>query len=168
MITQGVIGMDASTKWSVRVTLGIVAFAIVLSAAGPAVAAEPCCVITSIDQFHWIVTAKEKSGSARSFTFSVDDKLINTLKVGNGIYANFKTREVSLDGKKSCCRILTGPTASSKPPANTSCPSGFYGPNCVPCSCSPEGTEKCSDGISGSGACICKPGYSGANCVTKN
>ena len=63
---------------------------------------EACCRITSIDRvgpIDAIVTAKVNS-SGQTFQFKVSNAaLLNSLKVGQGIFANFKTQQVSLDGK---------------------------------------------------------------------
>ena len=79
----------------------------VLAAAPEAVAASPCCGITRIDVKSQLVTAKE-NGTGRTFTFKVSDvKLLNSLRVGQGVYANFGTKQVSIDGKASCCSMVS-------------------------------------------------------------
>ncbi len=68
--------------------------------------------MTSIDQKSSVVSAKENA-TGRAFQFKVGDgKLLGSLRVGQAVYANFKTNQVSLDGKAACCSILTGPTGS--------------------------------------------------------
>ena len=69
-------------------------------------AAEPCCGITSIDKTTGRVTAVVKQ-TGRSFTFEVKSaQTLAGLKVGQGIYANLSGKQVSLDGKSACCRII--------------------------------------------------------------
>ncbi|HSE48686.1 MAG TPA: hypothetical protein VLA96_05710 [Terriglobales bacterium] len=69
-------------------------------------AAEPCCSITSIDQATGRVTAVVKQ-TGRRFTFEVKNaQTLAGLKVGQGIYANLTGKQVSLDGKSACCRII--------------------------------------------------------------
>jgi hypothetical protein len=71
--------------------------------------AKACCEILSVDARAGLVEAKEKE-SGRVFKFEVKDvKSRSSLKVGQMIYANFKTREVSLDGRAACCSITALP-----------------------------------------------------------
>jgi hypothetical protein len=89
-----------------------------LSTPNPAV---PCCNITAIYTSTGVVTAKENATS-RTFEFRVTNAaLLKSLKVGQGVYANFRAKQVSLDGKTACCQITSGPSAP-KPmaPANGS------------------------------------------------
>ncbi len=90
----------------------------------PAVAAEPCCQITSIDTSGGTVTAKE-SASQRTFQFTVKDRLLlSRLKVGQRIYANFNSKQVSVDGRVFCCPIVTISAAAPQPaPRPTTAPS---------------------------------------------
>jgi hypothetical protein len=53
------------------------------------------------------------------FTFQVSNpRSLATLKIGQGVYANFTTKQVSLDGRSSCCAITSGPSpaTSAAPP----------------------------------------------------
>jgi len=72
---------------------------------------QPCCSITSIDAATGVVTAKMIS-SDQSFKFAVKGAgLLNSLKVGQSVYANFKTHQVSVDGVQPCCDVIsTGAT----------------------------------------------------------
>ncbi len=66
----------------------------------------PCCEITAIDARTGIVTAKVKATS-RTFQFAVKSPAtLRSLKIGQGVHANLTTREVSLDGRAVCCRIV--------------------------------------------------------------
>ena len=77
-------------------------------------AADACCGVTNITKSGQI-TAQETHG-ARTFQFQVPDpSLLRGLRVGSPVYANFDTRQVSLDGKKSCCTILRISTAAKQP-----------------------------------------------------
>jgi hypothetical protein len=65
------------------------------------------------------VTAQETRG-ARTFEFQVADPALRRgLRVGSPVYANFDTKQVSLDGKKSCCTILKISTAAKQPVPGT-------------------------------------------------
>jgi len=90
----------------------------------PAAAAEPCCQITGIDTSRGTVTAKE-SASQRTFQFTVKDRLLlSGLKVGQRIYANFNTKQVSVDGGSFCCAIVSiSATAPQPAPRPTTAPS---------------------------------------------
>jgi len=89
-----------------RAMLGL-AVLFVLAAALNAYAAEPCCAITGIDQKSGTVTARENA-TRRVFTFKVTDaKLLSSLKVGQGVFANFTARQVSVNGFDPCCNITS-------------------------------------------------------------
>ena len=75
---------------------------------------NPCCAITSIDATSGVVTAKVNS-TGKSFQFKVSDAaLLNSLKAGQGVFANFKTQRVSVNGLQPCCQI-TSLGAGAKP-----------------------------------------------------
>jgi len=81
-------------------------------------AAPPCCGVTSIAK-NGQITAKETNG-ARTFQFQVADPALRSkLRVGSPVYANFDTKQVSLDGKKPCCKILNISTAAKQPMPGT-------------------------------------------------
>jgi hypothetical protein len=100
--------------------------AVLLVALAPAARAQALvpCVITAIDARTGIVSAKvNASGAAFQFRvvaqFGVTDaKLLAGLRVGQTVYANLTTNQVSLDGKKMCCVITSPP----QPPANAGAP----------------------------------------------
>jgi hypothetical protein len=83
---------------------------------GPATQAQtPCCSITAIDARTATVTAKVNA-TAQTFEFRVSDaKLLANLRVGQAVFANFTTKQVSLDGKTVAGTIVSGPTPA--PPA---------------------------------------------------
>ncbi|HEY7649052.1 MAG TPA: hypothetical protein VID04_08620 [Methylomirabilota bacterium] len=79
---------------------------VTISLAGNAPA--PCCRISAIHLASGIVTGSDKT-SGRRFQFRVaDTKLLFGLRVGQPIFANFKTMRVSLrsDGSTPCCQIM--------------------------------------------------------------
>src|SRR5437870_6605766 len=77
-------------------------------------AAEPCCSITGIDQRAGVVTARE-TATGRVFQFRPQNAaLLNQLKVGQEIYANFARAQVSVDGASPCCTIV-GAKATATP-----------------------------------------------------
>ena len=114
------------------------------------------------------------------------------LTVGQKVFANFTTKQVSLDGSHAVgtiqylctppptqpcpasaatctMQVLTTPGCSAvsyQTSTPASCKPGFYGALCSPCPCSPQGI--CSQGITGNGSCTCQPGYSGPTCSTHN
>ena len=74
-----------------------------------------CCTITSIDAEKGLVTAKERS-TERTFLFTVSDRsVLASLRVGRPVYANYRTNEVSVDGKKACCAIVGAAVATTRP-----------------------------------------------------
>ncbi|HXM96143.1 MAG TPA: GH25 family lysozyme [Candidatus Dormibacteraeota bacterium] len=98
-----------------------------------------CCTITAIDTSTGVVTAKENA-TGKIFQFKVTDAaLLRSLKVGQGVYANFSMKQVSLDGSTVCCSIISSgatpppplpPAAGSSvnspasPPTKTNLPAG--------------------------------------------
>ncbi len=111
----------------------------------------PCCGITAIDTKTHEVTAKENA-TGKIFQFNVADAaLLNTLKVGQGVHANFDAGQVSLDGLESCCRIVRLPPASGSTPPSSSPPTGGgSGSNSVCAGPSTlEGVDLSSVGLSG-------------------
>lgn len=78
---------------------------------GPQV--KPCCAITVLDPRAATATAKE-NGASRTFVFKVPNaRLFATVHVGTPVYANFSTKQVSLDGKSVCCQIIRTNTPSA-------------------------------------------------------
>ena len=102
------------------VVVGGLAMFFCLAGAPMASAAPPCCGVTNIAKDGQI-TAKEANGT-RTFQFHVADPAqLRGLRVGAPVYANFDTKQVSLDGKKPCCKILNVTTAAKQPaPGETS------------------------------------------------
>ena len=95
------------TCWRGRFVLAAVLFGVICGLGTTARAAAPCCAVTSIDVKNAVVTAKE-SATGRTFTFKVADvKLLKSLRVGQGVYANFAKKQVSVDGVAPCCNILS-------------------------------------------------------------
>jgi len=89
-----------------------------LAGASTASAAAPCCGVTNIAK-NGLITAQETRG-ARTFQFQVADSALRSkLRVGSPVYANFATKQVSLDGKKPCCKILKISTAAKQPVPGT-------------------------------------------------
>ena len=85
---------------------------------GPAAAAEACCNVTNIAN-DGEITAQESRG-ARTFQFQVADPALRSkLRVGTPVYANFDTKQVSLDGKKPCCTIVKISSATKQPVPGT-------------------------------------------------
>jgi lysozyme len=80
----------------------------------------PCCSITAINTSTGLVTAKENA-TGKIFQFKVTNAaLLNSLKIGQGVYANFATGQVSLDGSTMCCSIMPPAPPPPLPPANGS------------------------------------------------
>lgn len=71
----------------------------------------PCCNITAMDANTGVVTATE-SATGKIFQFKVTDSALrNSLKVGQGVYANFGASKVSVDGVTPCCGIVSAAAA---------------------------------------------------------
>ena len=90
-------------------------------------AQETPCRVIAIDKSMGVVTAKVeasaegvsagKAAVGQTFAFHVRDSWrLKTLNVGQGVYANFRTKHVSLDGKQVVGTIgAMGPTPSRAP-----------------------------------------------------
>lgn len=91
----------------------ILAFTL-LALAPPVQAAAPCCAITGINARTGLVTAKVNA-TGQVFTFQVSNaRLLNLLRVGQGVYANFAGKQVSVDGVAPCCAIVSLPATLPK------------------------------------------------------
>jgi hypothetical protein len=66
---------------------------------------KPCCTITAVDARSAVASARVNA-TAQLFQFKVTPALATSLRPGQGVYANFSSRQVSLDGKTVCCTII--------------------------------------------------------------
>jgi len=86
----------------------------------PLYAALPCCTITAVDSRTGLVTGKENA-TGRMFQFQAGNAaLLKLLRPGTEVYANFTGKQVSLDGRNSCCQIVSvsaGPPSATTPVA---------------------------------------------------
>jgi hypothetical protein len=73
---------------------------------GAATAAAPCCAITAIDQRTGIVTAVDSADNS-TIQFKPAASLLRSLKVGQKVYVDPRTRKVSLDGAAPCCNAVS-------------------------------------------------------------
>src|SRR5205807_1982424 len=90
---------------------------LILLLVGQAHAVQPCCDITSIDTRTGVVTAREKA-SGQTFQFAASPALLRTLRLGQGVYANLRARQVSIDGRSACCNIVNIGPAGNTPPSS--------------------------------------------------
>jgi hypothetical protein len=108
--------MDSAMSYRRRVatTAGALVLGLVF-AARPADAAPPapCCEVTAIDAPHGIATAKV-TATGKTFQFrAARPETFRALKLGQHVYANLKTGQVSLDGASVCCEIVATPVAAA-------------------------------------------------------
>jgi hypothetical protein len=89
----------------------------------------PCCSVTAVDAATGIVSARVNATGA-TFQFKVANAtLLKGLRVGQGVYANLGANQVSLDGKSSCCTIIsTGNATLLRPPGTIPIPTGAAAP----------------------------------------
>ncbi len=99
------------------------------TAVAAAAPANPCCSITAINASTGIVTARV-TATGQTFTFAAGGSALSSLRVGQGIYANLSAKQVSLDGKTSCCAILSTAVAAQ---AATSALTGSAPASTGPC-----------------------------------
>src|SRR5438132_6668021 len=67
-------------------------------------AAQPCCTIAKIDARTGVVTAQDTT-TGHTFQFTASPAVLQKMKVGQGVYANYKTNQVSLNNIAPCCEI---------------------------------------------------------------
>src|ERR1051325_4601402 len=104
-----------------RFLFALLAFVTLPAAAPAAYAEEPCCNITAINTQTGLVTATVKA-TGQVFQFHLSDASeLKSLKVGQAIYANFATKQVSLDGRTMAGAITRPNTTAStqSPPQDT-------------------------------------------------
>jgi hypothetical protein len=93
---------------------------LLLCCAGFAIGARaqaPCCSVTAINAATGIVSAKVNA-NGEAFQFKIANaNLLKELRIGAAVYANFTTREVSLDGRTIAGPITSGPQAPARAPA---------------------------------------------------
>ncbi len=92
------------------------------SAATAPTSAPACCAITQIDAAARLAQA-EVNLSKTQFAFSVPASIaVQSLSVGQPVWANFTTKQVSLNGRDVCCQIVGAAGAPEKaavPSGNT-------------------------------------------------
>lgn len=104
------------------VVTAIAALAVVPVGAQRPQPAAPCCGITKIDAATGLVTATVNA-NGQEFQFKVTDaRTIASLKVGQGVFANFAGKQASLDGRSACCAITSGPGAPAAVPPRQAVP----------------------------------------------
>ena len=108
------ITISAATLRRCAITIAaLVTVVLYLPASTPALAATACCKVTNIAA-NGQVTALEINGT-RTIAFEVTDAgLLRSIEPGAPVYANFDTKQVSLDGKKACCKMLSNSTAAKQ------------------------------------------------------
>src|ERR1700687_401912 len=99
---------------------------------------SPWCNVTAVDAGTGMVTAKENA-TGKIFQFKVTDaELLKSLKVGQGVYANFGAMQISLNGNTACCSITNPapgpptvtPDDASKRPGRRPHKCGSINPHC--------------------------------------
>jgi hypothetical protein len=104
---DGVTPCGNITSWGGSSSIGSPAAAANLSNRNAAKPLGPCCRITGVNLQTGIVTASENA-TGRTFSFKVtNSNLLHSLEAGQGVFANFGARQVSVDGVTSCCNITS-------------------------------------------------------------
>lgn len=119
-------------KASLQVLLA--AFFVCAVAASARAQTAPCCSITAINAATGVISGKVNASGA-AFQFKVTNaNVLKGLRVGQGVYANLTAKQVSLDGKTSCCTIVsTAAPIPVPPPVTTSIPGSATPSNTGPC-----------------------------------
>src|SRR5437899_2650250 len=81
-------------------------------------AGTPCCGITNIDARTGVVTAQDRT-TGHTFQFTASSAVLQKMKVGQGVFANYKTNQVSINNVDPCCNIIKsgGMTATRSVPS---------------------------------------------------
>ena len=86
--------------------LGLIVVSALAALVPRALAVNPCCAITAIDQGTGIVTARENA-SGKTFQFKASADTLKTLHVGQSIDADFNGGRVGPPGEAPCCGIVS-------------------------------------------------------------
>jgi hypothetical protein len=134
----------------------VVMVLVLVALLGPALApaaqtkVQPSSHITAIDHRSGVASAKVNA-TGENFQFTLNDPtLLGTLKIGQGVYANFQTKQVSLDGQHIVGNIVNikapnGPLTPATPGNMRSGPS-------VPSGASPKNTPNAAPSAETSGS----------------
>src|SRR5207245_9976927 len=77
-------------------------------------AIQPCCTIAKIDARTGVVTAQDRT-TGHTFQFTASPAVLQKMKVGQNVYANFKTNQVSINNAQPCCgTIKSGGLAATR------------------------------------------------------
>lgn len=106
---------------TVRCLLPLVAMLVLVSVL-PAYAGPPCCEVVGINARTGVVTAKVNA-TGQQFAFRLNNtSQINSVRVGQGVYANLAARQVSLDGRTPSGTITSIVPARSQGPSSQPAP----------------------------------------------
>src|SRR5581483_6760914 len=86
--------------------------------------ATPCCDITAVNVRTGVATAKVNA-TGQIFQFKAPANVLSSLHVGQGIYANMQTSQVSVDNANPCCEIVS---SAISPAIGTSSTTGLSAP----------------------------------------
>src|SRR4029077_692414 len=96
--------------------------AAIVSLPADAATEKRCCQITAIDGRTNTATARDLA-TGRIFQFVTPNAATTSaLKAGQKIFANFSANAVSLDGVKTCCKIIPAADTTPAVPALVSKP----------------------------------------------
>jgi hypothetical protein len=138
----------------------------------PAYAENPCCTVTGVNAKTGMVMAKETS-TGRTFQFKATASLLKTLSAGSPIYANFSSKQVSVNGEVPCCTIMSlsaaGTVATSSKFAPASATLAAPASSAVNSSAPMLSATSHAAGTGfqcdpGSGVCYCTGGKNSADC----
>src|SRR5690242_20026357 len=96
--------MKTKSLFTKRLALLAMAMSFGVMFAPRARAADPCCQITNVDSRSAIVTAQDRN-TGHTFQFKASPNVLQKMKVGQRVFANFKTNQVSLNNAEPCCEI---------------------------------------------------------------
>jgi hypothetical protein len=90
-------------------------------------AGDPCCAITNIAEDGQVSVRETATG--RTLAFQVNQPaLLSSLRIGQEVWANFKTQQVSVDGIEPCCQIIPVSARAGATPAGVRGPAAMFEP----------------------------------------
>jgi len=102
--------------WLPSVFLVVIGVGVPVGDAGAQSREPACCGVVSVDSRAGVATARvNETGSVFEFRAS-GARPLPPLRVGQAVYANFSTNQVSLDGRTNCCTITKPPEAVAETP----------------------------------------------------
>jgi hypothetical protein len=138
--------MSANIRTRLQWIVAFVAFIALLSVAFGQL--KPTAQVIAVDAGAKTVTAREASG--QTFRFVVQNPaLLKAIKVGQAVYANFATKQVSLDGRTVAGQMIAPPAPALPARVTPAAPAKGVAPTVLPRSAAPSPIAAKASGSTG-------------------